>query len=148
MANTVSITANDFAKTGAIVASRAVILQSLIRVRAEAVQLAPNDKGALRNSIMWETGWDNRIGGFNQAGGGERADKQLDLHPEKDEGIVGSNQDYAIYQEFGTRHMRARPFLRPGREILRGATLDQISKKYGTAAMEAEYQKRKKRKIL
>lgn len=60
-------------------------------IRNEARRLAPVDRGILRGSIEQEI----RVTGSSIVG------------------RVGTNVEYAIHQEFGTRFMAARPFLRP-----------------------------------
>lgn len=58
---------------------------------SDAKQLAPVDTGRLRNSI--------------------------EHHPEgNDTMVVGSDVEYAIYQEMGTSRMKAQPFLKPSGE--------------------------------
>ena len=61
------------------------------RVRNMAKRLAPVDRGILRASIQYE------------------------IRKERGEltARIGTNVKYAVYQEFGTRYMKAQPFLRP-----------------------------------
>ena len=62
-----------------------------LQVERRAKALAPVDTGRLRSSITWELGRD-------------------------EQGLVariGSNVEYAAYQEFGTRTVPASPYLRP-----------------------------------
>lgn len=68
-----------------------VIERATVRVEAEAKRLAPVDTGRLRSSIA------------------------RDRYVDGDEavGVVGTNVDYALPQEFGTFNMPAHPFLRP-----------------------------------
>ena len=55
---------------------------------SDAKQMAPVDTGRLRNSI--------------------------EHHPEgNDTMVVGTDVEYAIYQEMGTSRMKAQPFLKP-----------------------------------
>jgi HK97 gp10 family phage protein len=63
-----------------------------IMVQNRARQLAPVDTGRLRSSIVSKV---------TQSTGSAEAIE------------VGTNVEYAPYVEFGTRHMRAQPFLRP-----------------------------------
>ena len=67
-----------------------VVLEICVRVKAEAVNLAP----------------------VAPVGGG-RLKGSIDYRIEGDTGYVGSPVEYAIYQEFGTRYMAPQPFLRP-----------------------------------
>lgn len=85
-----------------------------VAVTSQAKALAPADTGGLRNSIGWRT--DTAEGGFNDNGG--IAGKILDIQPRKYSGFVGSAQDYAVYQEFGTRRMKPQPYLRPAIAIV------------------------------
>jgi HK97 gp10 family phage protein len=62
-----------------------------VKVDREAKHLCPVDTGRLRSSIT------------NQLATDERGLLAL----------IGTNVDYAIYQELGTRFMPAQPFLRP-----------------------------------
>jgi HK97 gp10 family phage protein len=62
-----------------------------IRVDRAAKNGCPVDTGRLRSSITWEVARD---------GQGLVA-------------LIGTNVDYAIYVELGTRYMRAQPYLRP-----------------------------------
>ena len=63
----------------------------LNRVRTQAKRLAPVDLGILRGSI----------------------DQEIQKQKGTIVGRVGTNVEYAIYQELGTRYMRAQPFLVP-----------------------------------
>lgn len=58
-----------------------------ILVEGRAAKNAPVDTGRLRNSITHET--------------------------EQDYAIIGTNVEYAPYQELGTSKMKAQPYLRP-----------------------------------
>lgn len=62
-----------------------------IRVQNGAKRLCPVDTGRLRSSIVYEV-----------AATGRTITAR-----------IGTNVEYAGYVEFGTRHMRARPYLRP-----------------------------------
>lgn len=75
------------------------IIESCLKVQAQAVALAPVDTANLRNSIGYVT---------------TRAkDGDLTVRPAKMEGYVGTPVFYGVYQEFGTRRMAPQPFLRP-----------------------------------
>ena len=84
-------------------------------VTTQAKLLAPVKEGRLRNSIMWKVPTEK--GGFNDSGG-EKADNEITVNPKVNEGYVGSNLDYSIYQEFGTRKMKPQPYLRPAIDIV------------------------------
>jgi len=74
-----------------------ILLEAAIKFEAQAVALAPVDTGRLRSSI-----------GYNKDG---------------DSYLVGTNVDYAIHQEFGTKNMPAQAFLRPTAEIMKNKNL-------------------------
>ena len=90
-----------------------------------AVDACPVDTGLLKNSITFAIGGeapailDYQSDEKDQ--NGERATGHYDGEaPEDDEGditvYVGTNVEYAPYQELGTVNMDARPFLRPAME--------------------------------
>lgn len=60
-------------------------------IKSSAKALAPVDTSNLRGSIS------SRPEGIRQV-------------------IIGPNVDYAIYQEFGTKYMKAQPYMRPALE--------------------------------
>lgn len=62
-----------------------------IKVDNAAKQYAPVDTGRLRSSITWTLGVDGR-----------------GLYA-----LIGSNVEYALFQELGTRFSPAHPYLRP-----------------------------------
>jgi len=73
-------------------------------VRSQAVVDAPvaiKNGGRLKSSITWKT--------EKSDGGGDWSGMP---QPKKLEGYVGSNVEYAVYVEFGTRYMRPQPYLR------------------------------------
>jgi HK97 gp10 family phage protein len=88
------------------------------KIASQAKQLAPvaiKNGGRLKGSIGYKVD------------GQETANPKLSINVKKSdskyEGFVGSAVDYAIYQEFGTRKMKAQPFLVPAVEIVKGANL-------------------------
>jgi len=70
---------------------RAALMAGALPIQTAAVQKAPVLTGTLRRSIHTETS--------------ETSDGAI--------ARIGTNVEYAIYQEFGTRRMRAQPYLRP-----------------------------------
>lgn len=90
--------------------NEAAILKMAALLTAQAKSLAPVDMGQLRNSIMYRTPAGE--GGFND-GGRQKSDRKIDSRPSPGSAFVGINLDYAIYQEFGTRKMKAQPYMRP-----------------------------------
>jgi len=92
-----------------------------IKVTSQAKDLAPVDKGLLRNSLMWKT---------SQASGLLEEGAPIDATVSADnEALVGSSVEYAVYQEFGTRFMAPKPFLRPAAALIGGAAVADIVKK-------------------
>jgi len=152
MAGEVEITYNDFASDGGSEGLRAACVVTAIRLRANAVTLAPVDQGRLRNSIMWRKGWGSDAfgfplsGGFNEAGGGLSASETIKPINRDFEVVVGSALEYAPYQEFGTRYMPAQPYLRPAGDAVRGSTASEIAKRWGGEAMAREFKSRKIRR--
>lgn len=61
-----------------------------IQAEGDVASLAPVDTGRLRDSITHET------------------------HAGEESVYVGTNVEYAAYQEYGTSRMRAHPYLKPG----------------------------------
>ena len=76
-----------------------------IQAEGDVAELAPVDTGRLRDSITHET------------------------HAEEESVYVGTNVEYAAYQEYGTSRMKAHPFLKPG--IMNNLeTYKEIAEKY------------------
>ena len=104
-----SITARVFLKGGSSggvkgsnIGNMRGILETCINVTRRAKLRAPVDTARLRNSISYKTFERNK-----------NNDKPTSLVPTQFEGYVGTNVDYAIYQEFGTRFQAPQSFLRP-----------------------------------
>jgi HK97 gp10 family phage protein len=70
------------------------VKKAALKLEGEAKRLCPVDTGRLRNSIETQ-----RIDRYTYG--------------------VGTGVEYAPYVEFGTRKMRAQPYLRPAMEIVR-----------------------------
>jgi HK97 gp10 family phage protein len=99
-----------------------------IKVTSQAKDLAPVDKGLLRNSLMWKT---------SQASGLLEEGAPIDATVSADnEALVGSSVEYAVYQEFGTRFMAPKPFLRPAAALIGGAAVADIVKKIADEEMK------------
>lgn len=138
----VTITVNEFAPNGGEEGLKAAIVTTLVRIHAEATVRAPVDTSQLRTSLMWKKGWTNDAFNFpNQAGGGN--ERQIDK-PSGLEGVVGTAVTHGIYQEFGTRKMKAQPYLRPAVDAVRGASASEIARQWGPEAMEREFKRRKR----
>jgi HK97 gp10 family phage protein len=115
-------------------------IKSLIEIAAkmasQAKELAPVDKGVLRNSIGY------KIEDLNTA------EPQLETSVKEKTGIVGTGVEYASYQEFGTKKMKAQPFLRPAVDVIRGNNGLKVIKKYSLKEMEKALKKGVKVKKL
>jgi HK97 gp10 family phage protein len=125
MGSEVRLTKNIFAAAGIISGDFAGILETAILVANEAKTSAPVQFGRLKNSIMYKVaGKDSQYeeGGFND-GGGEKAQgkDKVTLNPQgqwKPTAYVGTNLEYAVYQEYGTRRQKGRAFMRPALQIV------------------------------
>jgi len=82
-----------------------------IKVVAQAKSLAPVDTARLRNSISYAL-----ADGFKGGANGDAS--PITVTPPNGSAYVGTNVDYAVYQEFGTRRMAPQPFLRPALDIV------------------------------
>ena len=105
------------------------VLETCIKITAEAKFLCPvalKNGGRLRNSLMYRTKFQD---GMLNDSDGMSAPKKLDIQPKENEGYVGSNLDYAVYQEFGTRRTAPQPFLRPAALIVKGAKSNEVIKR-------------------
>ena len=74
-------------------ATAAAVAQAAARVAREAKIFVPVDNGILQGSIKDEA-----------------------ISPMRYE--VGSNEEYAPHVEFGTRHMRAQPYMQPAIDVV------------------------------
>lgn len=84
-------------------AAQAIVAKAARDVEAWAKDRAPVDTGALQNSILAQ-----RV-------------RPLLWH-------VAPHVHYAIYVEYGTRKMRAQPYMRPAAERVRGAFVQAMRK--------------------
>lgn len=73
---------------------RKVVEKAVIDIAADATINAPYETGALQESVSWKVD-----GTFTGA-----------------EGLAYTNQEYAAYQEFGTRFHGPHPYMRPAAE--------------------------------
>ena len=102
------------------------VLETCIQIATQAKVLAPVKDGRLRNSVMYKTKFQE--GMFNDSGG-LSAPKKLDSRPKENEGYVGTNLEYAVYQEFGTRYLKPQPYLRPAGLIVKGTGAGEVIKR-------------------
>ena len=115
--------------------TKAGMVECAIKVVGLAKATAPVLNGRLRNSIMWKSS--DKEGGLN-SGGGEKA-QALESKAGDMDVLVGSNVEYSIYQEFGTRNIPPQPFLRPAIAIHGfGADAQQTMKKRAEEVMKGK----------
>ncbi|QCW03568.1 HK97-gp10 family putative phage morphogenesis protein [Natrinema pallidum] len=89
-----------------------------VRIRGTAQRLAPVDEGRLESSL-------------------EHVVEQLAQHRLRV--VVGTNVEYAPYQEFGTAVMDAQPYLRPALEEEKDWIVDRVETAVETAAQNAGF---------
>ncbi len=89
------------------------LLETAVKVTAQAKSLAPIDLGELKGSIMWKTA---KADGLHTEG------NKLSEPVKGLSAIVGTATEYGIYQEFGTRKMAPQPFLTPAANIVTGGS--------------------------
>lgn len=87
-------------------------------VEGQAKVLAPYAIGRLRGSITVQM----RDRGTEPDGPVEQGDV-IQKPTDENVAFVGTNVDYAAYQEFGTVKMNAQPYLRPALDIAQGQAL-------------------------
>lgn len=108
MAIRLVVTKNQFALLGAEIAPKvgAIVIGTALAVEGEAKNAAPVLTGNLRRSIH--------------------------VTPvDTSHALVGTDVEYAPYQEYGTRHMAAQPYLTPAVEHARAPFLAALAKLFG-----------------
>ena len=104
-----------------------------LQAEGDVAALAPHDTGLLRNSITHAVSGNRpAISSYTDDGGGQLgtyAGSVPDAPPKKKAVYVGTNVEYAPYQECGTIRTRPQPFLTPG---IQGniSTYQEIAKSY------------------
>ena len=85
--------ANNFAKYGnrILAAAQRGITKAAIKITGDAKTLSPVDTGLLRKSLFYRV---------------TRESRQV-------LGVVGTNVEYAAFQEFGTSRMEPQPYMKP-----------------------------------
>ena len=116
------------------------LLKTSVKVVSEAKNLAPVDGGQLRNSVMYKLA-NNNTAGLNDSSGDKA--EPITGTPKKGTAFVGSNTEYTIYLEYGTRTQPAQPFLRPAIENVTksGNFTSDIIKEQNKAFKEAKIRK-------
>lgn len=85
-------------------ATKAGLTAAAMVVQGQAVLLCPVDTGRLRQSINYRVS--------------------------NTEAAIGTNVEYAPYVEFGTKRMKAQPFLRPALDDVKDEVRDIFKKEY------------------
>lgn len=86
------------------------------KVAGYALLLAPVDTGRLKNSITWATEKTEGRGYSYEDDNGKKYDDKVGVGVPKGGVAVGTNVEYAVYQENGTSKTKAHPFLKPAVE--------------------------------
>jgi len=116
----------DNATRGKVMETAVVAGALLISNRAK--QDAPYETGTLRRSIhvgshVSESAPDftpeDVAGSYSDVGGVEIEEKKVSV-------LIGTNLEYARFQEYGTSKMAARPFLRPAMDTEKEKAKDEI----------------------
>lgn len=81
-----------------------------------AFMLAPADTGRLRNSLTWATKKTEGRSFSYADDNGVRYSYEIGNGVDKDSVYVGTNVEYAVYQEMGTSKIDAQPYLKPAVE--------------------------------
>ena len=137
----VTLTVNQSAFDGIDLSVDDGIVEALNNIVNTAKSLAPGpDTGLDRNSFQWQ--YKNKSGGLNQDGG-EKAEPAT--FPNDGAGYAGTNVEYDIYQEFGTKKMPAQPHWRPAAQIAAGKDskkiLEALNKRYETEVSKIKARK-------
>ena len=97
-----------------------VVRKAAFKIQFLAAAEAPVDTGFLKNSIYVVTDKDST---YSEASAPEKDGQELlpeVEHPRKaGEAIVAVGASYGIYQEYGTSHVPAHPYLTPAAEAVR-----------------------------
>lgn len=102
---------------------------NIVHVASAPGQPPAVDTGRLRASIS--TNWSSS--GFSRGRVGGQADSENGIgQPDQVQGkftvVVGTNTIYAAFQEFGTRRMAARPFIRPAFDRVKSRIANMLAK--------------------
>lgn len=92
-------------------ASGQIVRKAAFEIEGHAKAAAPVDTGALKNSIYTVTSDSSDFNGGDLPPVDAPADDQT--------AYVAVGMSYGIYQELGTSHMPAQPFLIPAAELVR-----------------------------
>ncbi len=96
-----------------------IIRKSAFDIEARAKAKAPVQFGFLKSSIYVRTHHESTYGDAGQEGDGTGVMLPEVEQPEKHHAVIAVGANYGIYQEFGTVHMPAHPYLTPAAEEVR-----------------------------
>ena len=108
-------------------ANQKSLLKTGIKIESDAVLLCPFRFGRLRGSISVQMkNFEHKNPDSGKAQPGDFISK-----PNKEnEALVGTNVNYARYQEYGTVKMAPQPFMRPALDLNRGIAPEIFKKQY------------------
>jgi HK97 gp10 family phage protein len=109
------------------------VREAALFCQGQAILLCPVDEGRLRGSIGMKMS--NEVVIKNADSGKSEPDDFITENPEPNTAHVGTNTEYAIYQEFGTVNMAAQPYLRPAADLTQGQAVT-IIEQAGKAEFE------------
>ena len=93
-------------------------VEAAIVVERQAIALCPIDSGRLKGSITIEG-----MGESTAIEAPAIASDKITGPNDENEIYVGTNVDYAAYQEFGTKNTEAQAYLRPALDIAKGKSV-------------------------
>lgn len=96
-------------------AAKKAVKKAALDVEGHAKVNAPVDTGYLRNSIYSVTA------DSSDYHGGDKSLPEVGKPESDTEAIVAVGASYGIFQEYGTRHMPAQPYLTPAADLVRGS---------------------------
>ena len=149
MGSSVQIIQNIFAAAGQLAGDFEGVLKTAVKIKNQAVQLSPKDTRRLANSIGYDVKGATKTaqGGYNSTSGTQiGASERLPDMPKdliKTTGYVGTNVEYAVYQEYGTRTQQGRAFMRPAFQIVKSPGSGKEIADAWVEAMKAAYKQRK-----
>jgi HK97 gp10 family phage protein len=101
-----------------VVAISQAVRKAAFDIQAQAEVLAPLQSGFLRNSIYVVTSDSSSYGDAQPMVAGQVVLPEVEAPSSPTEAIVAVGASYGIYQEYGTVHMPAHPYLLPALEAV------------------------------
>ena len=94
-----------------------VVSKTAFDIQATAASLAPVDTGFLKNSIYVETYTQSTYGHSGPGGFGQNLLDAIPSPPNKFTAYIAVGAEYGLYQELGTVHQPAQPYLAPATDL-------------------------------